>query len=132
MQPENLTSKIVIATLKSWRFISGISALTALIATAIFITNPNNHIIYCILLFLALLSQYYCWRTWLDYHYFHILNLYPEKHADFDQTLLLIFNKSPRSQTMNERIKGVIMLLKKAILFLILQLGLFVLFILMK
>ncbi|WP_099118838.1 hypothetical protein [Xenorhabdus ishibashii] len=132
MQPEDLTSKIVIVTLKSWRFISGISALTVLIATAIFITNSNNHIIYFILLFAALLNQYYCWRTWLDYHYFHIISLYPEKHADFDQALLLIFNKSPRSQTMNERFKGAIKLLKQAILFLILQLGLFVLFILIK
>ncbi|MBD2796698.1 hypothetical protein ID856_09155 [Xenorhabdus sp. 18] len=132
MQPENLTSKIVIATLKSWRFISGISALTGLMATAIFITTSTNHIIYVMLLFSALLSQYYCWRTWLDCHYFHILNLYPEKSADFDQALLLIFNQSPRSQTINERFKGAIRLLKRAVLSLILQLGLFVLFILIR
>ncbi len=31
MQPENLTNKVVITTLQSWRFVSGLSAFSVLV-----------------------------------------------------------------------------------------------------
>ncbi|MBI6548255.1 hypothetical protein [Xenorhabdus lircayensis] len=132
MQPENLTGKVVIATLKSWRFVSGISAFAALMATAVFMTTTSNHAIYAMSLFSALLSQYYCWRTWLDSHYFQLLNLHTEKNAEFDQALLLIFNKTPRPRTQHDRFQGAIKLLKRAVMSLTLQLELFLLFILVR
>ncbi|MDC9589940.1 hypothetical protein PSI23_11665 [Xenorhabdus sp. XENO-10] len=132
MQPETLTAKIVIATLQSWRFISGLSAFATLIATAILVASSNNIAIYAMSIFFSLLSQYYCWRIWLDCHYFQILNSHPERNAELDQTLLLIFNKPPRPRTQNDRFKGSIKLLKRAMISLILQLGLFLLFIVVR
>ncbi|MDC9622335.1 hypothetical protein PSI22_12000 [Xenorhabdus sp. XENO-7] len=135
MQPEDLISKVIIATLKSWRFISALSAFSILIATAMLIavfntTALNNIALYAVLLFTTLYCQYYCWRIWLDCHYFQILNSSPEKSAEFDQTLLLIFNKLPQSRTQNDRFNGAIKLLKKATIGLILQWILFFLFLL--
>ncbi|MBC8953190.1 hypothetical protein [Xenorhabdus sp. PB62.4] len=132
MQPENLTNKVVIITLQSWRFISGLSAFSVLIATTIWITTASNHAIYAISLLFALSSQYYCWRIWLDCHYFQLLSLHPEKSAEFDQALLLIFNKTPRSRTQKDRFQGSISLLKRAVISLMLQLGVLLLFILMR
>ncbi|AOM39849.1 hypothetical protein [Xenorhabdus hominickii] len=127
---EYLTSQVMIVTLKSWRFISALSVLSILIATVILMANLNNITLYAVLLFTALFCQYYCWRLWLDCHYFQILNLYPEKSAEFDQALSLIFNKSPKSQTMNTRFYGAVRLLKRATVSLILQWGVFFLFLL--
>ncbi|MDX7987394.1 hypothetical protein FE392_08625 [Xenorhabdus sp. 12] len=132
MQSENMTGKVVIATLRSWCFISGLSAFAALIATMIFIIMPNHQSHYAISLFLALCCQYYCWRVWLDCHYFQILNVYPEKNAEFDQALLLIFNKTPQSKRLHDRFQGALKLLKRAAVSLFLQFGLLFLFILVR
>ncbi|PHM38679.1 hypothetical protein Xmau_03389 [Xenorhabdus mauleonii] len=132
MQSENMTGKVVIATLKSWCFISGLSVFAAFIATIIFITTSGHQIHYAMSLLLALCCQYYCWRIWLDCRYFQILNLYPEKSAEFDQALLLIFNKTPQPKTLNDRIQGALRLLKRAAIGLFLQLGLVFLFILVR
>ncbi|OTA16300.1 hypothetical protein Xvie_02070 [Xenorhabdus vietnamensis] len=129
---ETLTAKVVIATLQSWRFISGLSVFATLIATAILVVKSNNTAIYAMLVFFSLLSQYYCWRIWLDCHYLQILNSHPERNTEFDQALLLIFNKLPQSRTQNDRFKGSIRLLKRAVISLILQLGLFLLFIVVR
>ncbi|CDL81351.1 hypothetical protein [Xenorhabdus szentirmaii] len=122
MQSENFTQKVVIVTLKSWRFVSGLSLFMAIMTTVLFITTQNGLVIYIISLVFALFSQYYCWRVWLDCHYFQLLDLYPEKETEFDQALFLIFNKKPRIRTPNDRFQGAIKLLKRAVICFLLQL----------
>ncbi len=104
-----ITQRVVHAHLASWRFFSAL-ALPPLLLAFLLLGSFQS----ALLLALFLLTQYYCWRLWLDERLFPLLNSEGDLAA-FDAGMARLWSAKPGpARSMEQRWRGARRILHRA------------------
>ncbi|WP_259275227.1 hypothetical protein [Yersinia canariae] len=107
-----IAGQVLTIHLASWRYLA---ALT--LPPIVFALWGADSIVAGLLLLLAGVTHYYCWRLWLDERLFALLYTHEPQTADFDAALAQLWGKKTASgRTLDSRWLGAAKLLRRAMI----------------
>ncbi|MCW1874480.1 hypothetical protein OMR58_08460 [Erwinia sp. INIA-01] len=105
-----MTQRVIHIHLASWRFFSALALPPLLLALLLFGSYQS-----ALLLLLFLLTQYYCWRLWLDERLFQLVNS-EDDLAAFDAGMARLWAVKPgATRSLEDRWLGARRILHRAI-----------------
>ncbi|WP_235896042.1 hypothetical protein [Yersinia alsatica] len=105
-----VAGQVLTIHLASWRYLA---ALT--LPPIIFALWGADSMIAALLLLLAGVTHYYCWRLWLDERLFALLYTSEPQTADFDMALQQLWGRKPvNGRSLDSRWRGATKLLHRA------------------
>lgn len=110
-----IAGKILIATLNSWRYLSGLCLLGMLFSFGLLMVNTGRIPVLSLSLLLAIMCHYFCWRLWLDCRLFQIFYQFSERSEVFDTAINTLWdNNSDNNRSLISRWIGARNLLRFA------------------
>ncbi|WP_145539227.1 hypothetical protein [Yersinia kristensenii] len=105
-----VAGQVLTIHLASWRYLAVLT-----VPPIVFALWGADSIIAGLLLLLAGVTHYYCWRLWLDERLFTLLYAHEPQTADFDAALAQLWGKKPtEGRTLDSRWLGAAKLLRCA------------------
>ncbi|MGE4799924.1 hypothetical protein AB8989_05945 [Yersinia hibernica] len=107
-----VAGQVLTIHLASWRYLA---ALT--LPPIVFALWGADSLVAGLLLLLAGVTHYYCWRLWLDERLFALLYTHEVQAVDFEAALAQLWgNKTPTGHTLHSRWQGAAKLLRRAMI----------------
>ncbi|ODQ01873.1 MULTISPECIES: hypothetical protein [Enterobacterales] len=109
------SGNVILSLTQSWRYLLLLSLLPYISTWPVFSLHFHNKLAFFVASLLFLFTQYHLFRLWLDSHFFR--DLYRSKDdVSFDESLLILFPKRLKKQTMKARWLGAKRLFSFAVL----------------
>lgn len=106
MLKQHSAGAVLLTTLNSWRYISALSLLAFLTLLLLVLFHLAQPVRLVVGITLLLLTQFFCWRIWLDVKLFAKLYQPDTNEAAFDKALQTLWNKNSEPRSIESRWAG--------------------------
>jgi hypothetical protein len=102
MLRQEIAGQTLLISLSSWRYILTVSLIAYLFCAVLLLCRAS--VWGCaVSLAAGLVTLYYCWRLWMDYHFFQLLYRDKADIAAFDQAIDALWSKNSAVRSLAAR-----------------------------